>query len=37
MSIPQDTPLGYLLGNLDPLELILDLKPQRLIYLCNTI
>jgi hypothetical protein len=34
-QIPSDSPLGCLLANLGPLHLTPDLKPQKLIFLCN--
>jgi hypothetical protein len=34
-QIPSDSPLGCLLANLEPLHLTPDLKPQKLIFLCN--
>jgi hypothetical protein len=34
-QIPSDSPLGCLLANLGPLFLKPDLKPQKLIFLCN--
>jgi hypothetical protein len=34
-QIPSDTPLGCLLANLGALRLMPDLKPQKLIFLCN--
>jgi hypothetical protein len=34
-QIPSDSPLGCLLANLGPLCLTPDLKPQKLIFLCN--
>jgi hypothetical protein len=36
-QIPSDSPLGCLLANLKPLQLTPDLKPQRLIFLCNEV
>jgi hypothetical protein len=34
-QIPSDSPLGCLLANLGPLRLTPDLKPRKLIVLCN--
>jgi hypothetical protein len=34
-QIPLDSPMGYLLANLGPLCLTPDLKPRKLIFLCN--
>jgi hypothetical protein len=34
-QIPSDSPLGCLLANLGPLHLTPDLKPPKLIFLCN--
>jgi hypothetical protein len=34
-QIPSDSPLGCLLANFGPLCLTPDLKPQKLIFLCN--
>jgi hypothetical protein len=34
-QIPPDSSLGCLLANLKPLHLMPDLKPQKLIFLCN--
>jgi hypothetical protein len=34
-QIPSDPPLGCLLANFGPLCLTSDLKPRKLIFLCN--
>jgi hypothetical protein len=36
-QIPSDSPLGCLLANLGPLHLMPDLKPRKLIFLCNQV
>jgi hypothetical protein len=34
-KIPSETPLGCLLANLEPLQLLPDLKAKKLIFLSN--
>lgn len=37
LNVPPGTPLGYLLENLISLKLMPDLRPSKLIHLCNKV